>query len=137
MLGGRKCTCTSNSPGRPRPSQNSRTAGTSGSVTHALEPAADGLLGLAVGLALGERVPLVPRLLALGERDLDLRPAVLEVERQGYDGQALLVDAALDLVDLVAVEEELALAAGGVVGPRALGVLGDVHPVQPGLVAVD
>src|SRR3954464_8792043 len=126
MFGGRKCAWTSNSPGSPSASQKARTGATS-SVTHALRPAADRLLGLPVGLPLRERVPLVPRLLALGERDLDLRPAVLEVQRQGYDGQALLVDPALDLLDLGAVEEELALAACGVVGPGALGVLRDVH----------
>ena len=48
-----------------------------------------------------------------------------------------LVDPALDLVDLDAVQQQLALAAGGVVGPGALGVLGDVHVAQPGLAVVD
>src|SRR3954451_3743292 len=207
MLGGRKCTCTSKSPGSPRDSQNARTGATSGwggfearsartsttgprtratsgwggfearsartsttgprtratsgwggfearsartsttgprtgatsgsSVTHALQVPAEGLLLLPIGLPLGERGALVPGLLALRERDLDLRPAVLEVERQRDDGEALLADPALDLVDLDPVEEQLALAAGGVVGPGALGVLRDVHAVQPGLVAVD
>src|SRR4051794_10801446 len=138
MLGGRKCTWTSKSPGSPSDSQNFRTGATSGSsVTHALQVPAEGLLLLPVGLPLGERGALVPGLLALRERDLDLRPAVLEVERQRDDGEALLADPALDLVDLDPVEEQLALAAGGVVGPGALGVLRDVYAVQPGLVAVD
>src|SRR5688500_13627814 len=73
------------------------------SVAHALEPASDRLLDLALGGALGDGVPLVPRLLALADADLDLGAAVEEVERQRDDGQALLADAALDLVDLDAV----------------------------------
>src|SRR6478672_12119323 len=139
MFSGRKWTWTSKRPGSPRPCQNARTRPTSsctGSV-HALQPATDRLLGLPGGLPLGERVPLVPRLLALGQRDLDLRPAVEEVQRQRHDRQALLVHATLDLVDLGAVEQQLALAPGGVVGPGALGVLRDVYAVEPGLVALD
>src|SRR4051794_18409498 len=142
MFGGRKCTCTSNSPGSPSPSQKARTGAMSslrsrGSVTHALQPAAHRLLGLPVGLPFGERVPLVPGLLAARQGDLDLRAAVEEVERERYDGEPFLVDPPLDLVDLVTVEQQLALAPGGVVGPRALGVLRDVHVVQPRLAAVD
>src|SRR3954452_3534644 len=153
MFGGRKCTCTSKRPGSPSPSQNARTGtmsslrsgasdaevstgSTNGSV-HALHPPADGLLGLAGRLPLGQGMALVPALLALGQRDLDLGPAVEEVEREGHDREALLVDPPLDLVDLLAVEQQLALAPGRVVGPGALGVLRDVHAVQPGLVAVD
>src|SRR4051812_10756938 len=155
MPGGRKCTCTSKRPGSPSPSQNARTAGMSslrsgasaaaisarsvsgGSVIPSLEPAPDGLLGLPGGLPLGERVALVPRLLALGQGDLDLGPAVEEVQRERDDREPLLADLALDLVDLLAVEQQLALAPRGVVGPGALGVLRDVHVVQPGLAAVD
>src|SRR3954462_12841666 len=106
MLGGRKCTCPSKSPGSPSPSQNARTGATSslrsgGSVTHALQPATHGLLGLAGGLPLGQRVPLVPGLLALGQGDLDLGAAVEEVESQGHDREPLLRDLPLDLVDLL------------------------------------
>src|SRR4051812_34791841 len=115
------------SPTRPRRS----------SVADALEVAADGLLLLPVGGPLGDRLALVPRLLALGEGDLDLRPAVVEVQREGNDGQALLRHLPVELGDLVAVQQQLALAPRGVVGPGALGVLGDVHRVEPGLAALD
>ena len=107
------------------------------SVGVALEPAADGLLLLALGLAVGERVALVVGLLALGQPDLDLGAAVLEVERQRDQGVALVADLALDLGDLGLVEQQLAAAARRVVGPGALGVLRDVDAVQPDLVGVD
>src|SRR4051794_8848405 len=80
---------------------------------------------------------LVEGLLAPREGDLDLGAAVLEVQRQRDDRQPLLVDPLLDLVYLGAVEQELALAPGGVVVPGALEVLRDVHAVQPDLVTVD
>src|ERR1700710_644161 len=107
MFGGRKWVCTSNRPGSPSPSQKARTGSTSSersggrspSVIHPLQPPANSLLDLPVGLPLGERGPLVPRLLALGQRDLDLGAAVEEVEGQRDDGEAALVDPALDLVD--------------------------------------
>ena len=151
MFGGRKCTCTSKRPGIPSPSQNARVsntpvveveerAATSLETTcqsMPFEPATEGLLLLAVGLAGGQRLALVPGLLALGERDLDLGAPVLEVQGGRDDGEALLVDLALDLLDLVAVEQQLALASRGVVGPGALGVLRDVHAVQPRLVPLD
>src|SRR4051794_16873039 len=154
MPGGRKWTCTSNSPGSPSSSQNARTGAMSsrrsvsaaevstgstgaGSVIPSLETAAHGLLGLPVGLPLGQGVPLVPRLLAPRQGDLDLGPAVEEVDRQGHPRDPLLGPPPLDLVDLLAVEQQLALAPGRVVGPGALGVLRDVHVVQPRLTAVD
>src|SRR3954465_13015148 len=103
MFSGRKGVGTSKGPGSPSGCQNIRTASASDSVTHALQAATDVLLDLPVGLALGEGGALVPGLLALGERDLDLGPAVLEVERERDDREALLVHAPLDLVDLIAV----------------------------------
>src|SRR6478609_3444968 len=110
---------------------------TSVSVADALEVAADGLLLLPVRRTLGDRLTLVPGLLASGERDLDLRAAVAEVERQRDDGETLLRHAAVDLLDLLLVQEQLALAPRGVVGPGALGVLRDVHGVQPRLAVLD
>src|SRR5688572_29387297 len=106
----------------PERSSDSRQSGDS--VGHALQPASELDLLLPVELALGDGLSLVPRLLALGETDLDLGPALHEVERQGDDRVALLADLALDLLDLRLVQQQLALALRGVVGPGALGVLG-------------
>src|SRR5687767_11186581 len=88
---------------------------------HALQPTTKCLLLLPVRLPFGEGLALVPGLLALGQGDLDLGAAVLEVERQGDQGEPLLVDPGLDPVDLLPVQQELALTPGGVVGPGALG----------------
>src|SRR5690606_22139413 len=87
--GGRKWVWTSNRPGSPSRSTSSPAATVS--VTHPLEPAPDRLLLLPLRGPLGERVPLVPGLLASRQPDLDLGPPVLEVERERDDGQPLLV----------------------------------------------
>ena len=79
------------------------------------------------------RTAFLPR----ATRDLDLGATVLEVQRQRHERVALLGDLALDLGDLGAVQQQLALAARGVVGPGALGVLRDVDVVQPRLAVVD
>src|SRR5690242_10280503 len=88
--------------------------------SHALEPWAEVELSLTGCVALSERMPLVVRLLALGQSDLDLGPDVLEVEREGNDRQAPLGRTPLDPVDLLPVEQHLAATARLVVGPRAL-----------------
>src|SRR3954447_7024620 len=103
----------------------------------ALEAAADRLLLLAVVLLLAQRLALGPRFLALGQSDLHLGPAVLEVQRQRDDRVALLAGLPLDLVDLGPVEQQFALAPGSVVGTGALGVLRDVDALEPCLAVVD
>src|SRR3954469_12198072 len=85
----------------------------------------DGALGLTGRLPLGEGLPLVVRLLATRQRDLDLGVAVLEVQRQRHDRQAGLLGLADQPMDLALLEQQLAHPAGGVVVPRALRVLGD------------
>ena len=60
-------------------------------------------VGLAARVALGDRLPLVVRPLATGEGDLDLRPAVLEVQRQRDEGEAALLRLPDELGDLVPV----------------------------------
>src|SRR5690349_6536414 len=84
---------------------------------------------LAPVLLLTQGLALVVLLLALRQRDLDLGPAVLEVQGEGHDRVTRLLGLGLQLVDLLAVQEQLALAAHGVVGPRALVILGDVGVV--------
>src|SRR5690606_33636069 len=92
---------------------------------------------LEVVLPLAQRLTLVPLTLASREGDLDLGPPVEEVQRERHDRQALLAHARVQARDLLAVQQELALASRGVVGPRALRVLGDVHALEPRLTAVD
>src|SRR5690606_37189008 len=106
-------------------------------VRSAVDAQAHGALRLALVLLLPQGVALVVLLLAAGEGDEDLRAPPDEVELQWDDGVALLPALAGELVDLGPVQDELALSAHRVVGPRALAVLGDVDAVQPCLPAVD
>src|SRR3954447_9274162 len=94
-------------------------------------------LHLALGLLLGQRLPLVVAALAAGQRNLDLGPAVLEVERDRHQGDAALLGLADETQDLGAVQQQLALAARLVVGPGPLGVLRDVHASEPQLAVAD
>ena len=89
------------------------------------------------------RVPLGDRLALVGlapsspERQLDLGPALAEVQAQRHERQALLGDAGLQAVDLVAVEEQLAPPVG-IVGTDVGGELvrRDVHPLEPQLAGI-
>ena len=69
--------------------------------------------------------------------DLDLGLAVLEVEGERHEREAALLGLGGELVDLLAVQQQLAGAARGVVGPRPLGVFGDVDVDQPRLAVLD
>src|SRR5699024_9577604 len=91
----------------------------------AVDPQAHGALGLAGVLLLAQGVALVVLLLAPGEGDEHLGLAPDEVQLQRDHGVPLLPALAGEAVDLGAVQEQLALAAHGVVGPGALGVLRD------------
>src|SRR3978361_1244065 len=99
----------------------------------ALDVTAEGALHLPLGVPLGEGLPLVVGLLALGQRQGRLDLAVLEVQVQRDERETALLGLADQLLDLGPVHEDLALAARGVVGPGALGVLRDVHVLQPDL----
>src|SRR3954452_25626626 len=119
-LRGMKWTWASTSPGRPSDCQ---TAGTSASCT-ALEAPAQRLLHLALRLALADRLPLVVRLAAAREGELDLGVAVAEVQLQGDQREPALLRLADEPLDLLLVQQQLALTARGVVVPGPLGVLG-------------
>src|SRR5882672_312526 len=92
-------------------------------------------LHISVGLALRDVAALVSTLLAPGQRELDLRPPVLEVELRRNERQTPLGDLAGEGVDLFPVEEELAIAIRIVVGEIALVVDRDVGADQPGFPA--
>src|SRR3954469_23818024 len=115
-----------------------RPPGSPGRVPLLAEVAAarHGALGLAAVLPLAQRLPLVVLALALGDGDLDLGPAVLEVDLERDEGVAALLHPVADLEDLLLVEEQLPLPPRRVVRPGAGEVLRDVHRVEPGLAAV-
>ena len=113
--GGRKCTCTSNSPGRPRRPPAGETSASASEAranvySHALER--------------GGRAPARPRgwpaarraraacrrSSCPGERDLDLGAAVLEVQRQRHDRSPRSLTLRSILSISCAVEQQLALA---------------------------
>src|SRR5674476_967568 len=90
-------------------------------------------LRLALILLRAQRMPLVVLALALGQGDLDLRVPIFEVDGQRHDGLAALLGLLDERGDLLLVQEQLAPATGRVVVPGALGVLGDVHALEPDL----
>src|SRR6478672_5999160 len=94
-------------------------------------------LDLAIGIPLGDGLALVVLPLAPGQAQFDLDPAFLEVQGQWNQRDALLPQLARQPADLHPVQQELAGPARRVVGPGALGVLGDVHAPQPDLVVAD
>src|SRR6476620_6890672 len=117
----------------PAPGAPCRAAASEGSASSV--GCAHRALCLTVVLALAQGMPLVVLLLAGRDRDLHLGATVLEVERQRHDGASALAGLVRDLLELGAVQEQLALAAGGVVVPRAVEVLGDVDVLEVELVA--
>src|SRR4051794_19482272 len=94
-------------------------------------------LGLEAVLPLAQRVPLVVLALALRDRELDLRPAVLEVEGQRHGRVPALRPLRRELQYLLLVQQQLAAPPRRVVRPGALVVLRDVPGVEPRLPAVD
>src|SRR5436305_12153097 len=97
-------------------------------------PALERAFHVTLGLPLGEVTALVPLFLAAGERELDLRPAVAEVELRRDKREAPLPDLAGERVDLLAAKEELPVAVGIVVLAVPLVVDRDVGADEPGLV---
>src|SRR6266446_2567119 len=94
-------------------------------------------LHVSVGLALRDVAALVSTLLAPGQRELDLRPPVLEVELRRNERQTPLGDLAGQGVDLFPVEEEFAVPIRIMIGEIALVVDRDVGADQPGLPLAD
>src|SRR3954453_17359965 len=76
-----------------------------GLLPPSLHVAPEGPLDLPARVALGEVLPLVVGLLALGEGEGRLDLAVLEVEVERHEGQAALLGLADELVDLGPVHE--------------------------------
>jgi hypothetical protein len=94
-------------------------------------------LDLAPGLARLQRLPLVVHLLALGQGDLHLDAAVLQVDPGGHQGQALFLDLAHQAADLALVQEQLPGPHRLVVEQVAVGVGVDVAAHQERLLVPD
>jgi hypothetical protein len=95
-------------------------------------------LRLAAGVPLGDGPPLVVQLLAARQAELDLGvPPLGDVQPKRDDGESLGLRLAQELVDLVAMEEQLAISLGLVVLPVAPVPRGDVRADEPGLTVVD
>src|SRR5262249_6597615 len=100
-------------------------------------PLGHGAADVALGLCFLLVLALVVLLLATGHAQLDLGPAVLEVQPQRYQCEAALRGLAGELGDLALVQEELARPLGLVVELVAHRVFGDVAADQPHLAGVD
>ena len=98
-------------------------------------PALERALDLPLGVPVGDVAALVLPLLAAGQRELDLDAALLEVEPRRNQRQTLLAHLAPEIVDLVAMQEQLAVALGRMRPDRALRVVGDRGADEPDLVA--
>jgi hypothetical protein len=115
---------------------SARSAGPSPTAT---QPIAELASDLPIGVTLGDCLPLVKGPPAACQADLHLRPAVLEVQRQRHERDAGVAQPPGDLVDLAAVQEQLAGATGLVQragAVAAVGVLGDVQAVEHQLAVV-
>src|SRR5262245_9445541 len=89
-------------------------------------PRLDRRPGLAIRFAALDRLALVVLLLAPGEADRDLHPAVLVVQPDRHQGHAFFDRLANQLPDLVAIEQQLAAAQRLVVRVAAMTVGADV-----------
>src|SRR5438128_10063605 len=96
-----------------------------------------GPLDLALRVACGQIAPFVDALLAAGQRELDLRAAVLPVHARRHDGQPALPHLAVEAVDLPAMEEQPAVAARLVVLAVAAFILLDLGTDEPGVAVAD
>src|SRR5579863_6937239 len=89
-------------------------------------PSRDGLSRFLISRAPPLRLPLVPELFALGQRQLHLDPAILEVHPGGDQGQPLLLRLPDQLANLLAMHEQLPRPQGGMVKDVAVLIRTDV-----------
>src|SRR5205814_7685601 len=95
------------------------------------------LVHLATLVAFAERGALVVQLLAAPQAELDLGAAVLKVEPERNERQPALSDLAGQPANLLAVQQQLAVAVRLVVGIGAVAVGIDVAADQPTLTVAD
>ena len=92
---------------------------------------------LALRIAFGAALTLVVKLLALAETKLDLDPAVLEIERQRNQGDAILHDAGLELDNLTLVHQQTPRPYRVTVKDVAVFVGADMHTADKQLAVLD
>ncbi len=92
---------------------------------------------IALGVAVRDRSTLVVELLAARQPELDLGPTAGDVQLERHDRLALRAGATQQLVDLLAVEQQLAIALGLVVVAVPLFERRNVGADQPGLALLD
>ena len=93
---------------------------------------------LALGVLEFERFALVVLLFTLSETDFELSETFLvDKKSQRYDCQTTLLNLALQLVELLTFEEELALALGGMIIESPVEILSDAHTLDPQLVIIE
>src|SRR5690606_5068822 len=88
------------------------------------------------GVALAQGLPLVVLLLAAGDAELELHPPALEVEHGGDERHPVLVLRGLELVDLRAMQQELA-GALLVVAQKRMRQRRNAHALDVRLAALD
>src|SRR5262245_3098075 len=107
-------------------------------VKRRLAPAAQRAFHLTLRLAVGDHTPLVLPLAPAGESELELRAPVLEVHPRRDERQAALAHLRVKGLDLVPVQEQLAVAARLVrESAAARRVLGDRRADEPRLPVAD
>ena len=96
-------------------------------------------LEVSARVPLGDVAPTIVLLLAPGERELDLgvAAAIVEVDAQRDEREALGARTPLELVDLDPVEQQLAVPPGLVVVAVAARPRGDVCADEPSLALLD
>src|SRR5690606_2742200 len=97
----------------------------------------DRALSLTPILLLTQRLTLVILLLALCERNLDLGATIFEVELQRHNRHATLTRLLVELVDLLTVQQQLALATRCVIRPGTVQILRNIGSIQPRFTAID
>ena len=96
-----------------------------------------GAVDLALGVPLGRGLSFVVEFFALAQAHLDLDPAALEVDLQGDQGVAVLLDLAVEPHDLPLVHQQSAGTAGVHIEAVALLIGGDVHLVDEHFAVLD
>ena len=92
---------------------------------------------LTLGVPLGRGLSFIVEFFALAQAHLDLDPAALEVDLQGDQGVAVLLDLAVEPHDLPLVHQQPPGTAGIHIEAVAVVIGGDVHLVQDHLAVLD
>src|SRR5438445_179910 len=122
-------------PRRPREGPGPPTGGVS--RLPASDPPSNRRVHLASRLALFDHLPLVVALAPARDTELDLGPAVFDVDPQRDERVALLRHCPDELADLVLVQQELSGTQGIVIVVRRVGPWRDMHVAQPHLAVLD